>query len=187
MPTTDLDQSALAGESLTDIVHMPAVPAMSAFIGRGAQPYLDLYENLLRDRALRGASGTARLSQFPTSWHWPAFLLTIPWLFYRKMYTGGIILVALPVFLDHLLPGSLFLGSGLMIALTVGLRGKSWYLERALRRFTRARRTFDDDTMRSIYLERAGGVSFSAGIFGALIQSVTATVIMLDLLPPAHF
>jgi hypothetical protein len=108
-------------------------------------------------------------------------------MFYRKMYTGGIILVAMPILLDHLLPGSIFLGSGLLVAAIVGFCGKTWYLDHAVDRFAKARRDFSNAAERSVYLERAGGVSLSAGIFGALIQMVTATVIVLGLLPPTHF
>jgi len=43
------------------------------------------------------------------------------------------------------------------------------------------------EAARLAYLQRAGGVSLAAGVFGALIQAVTATVIVLDLLPRTHF
>jgi hypothetical protein len=160
---------------------------MADFIGPRAERYLKHYEKI-RDRGdvlPNDATGSQR--RFRLSWHWPAFVLTVPWMFYRKMYTGGIILVALPVLLDHLLPGSLFLGSGVLVAIIVGLCGKSWYLEHAINRFAKAERDFSDIAERCVYLERAGGVSLSAGIFGALIQIVTATVIVLGLLPPTHF
>jgi hypothetical protein len=160
---------------------------VSRFIGPRATPYLRHYEKL-RQRGEPGAAAwTDAPPPFALSWHWPAFVMTIPWMFYRKMYAGGIILVALPVFLDHLLPGSLFLGSGLLIAVVAGLCGKSWYLEHAARRLAKARHLYTSDAMRAAYLERASGVSLSAGVFGALIQIVTATVIVLDLLPPSRF
>ena len=157
------------------------------FIGLRSEPYLSHYAQLIGDG---GGAKSVRPGQrlpFAASWLWPAFVLTVPWLFYRKMYTGGIILVALPILLDHVLPGSLFLGSGFLIALTAGLCGKSWYLDHAAQRLAKAHRLYPSDTIRSVYLKRAGGVSAAAGVFGVTIQCVTATVIVLDLLPPAHF
>ena len=165
----------------------PQFDAMSRFIALRSAPYLRHYEKLWRRDELVMDHLHERRLPFAISWLWPAFALTIPWMFYRKMYTGGIILVALPIFLDHILPGSLFLGSGVLIAVTAGLCGKSWYLEHAARRLTKARRLYPSDAAQEAYLARASGVSLSAGIFGALIQIVTATVIVLDLLPPNRF
>lgn len=183
MPT-DLDPTTL---SLTDTGGMQTGHRMAAFIGPGAEGYLKHYEAMRTPDRSSSNESTGAHRRFRLSWHWPAFILTVPWMFYRKMYTGGIILVALPILLDHLLPGSLFLGSGLLIAVIVGICGKTWYLEHAARRFAKAARDFSNIAERSVYLERAGGVSLSAGIFGALIQMVTATVIVLGLLPPTHF
>ena len=165
----------------------PQRVAMRAFIAHGEAPYLRHYEKLWRRCGPAADAWPEAGMPFAFSWYWPAFVLTIPWMFYRKMYTGGIILVALPVLLDHLLPGSLFLGSGILIAALAGLCGKSWYLEHAARRLAKAQRLYPSETAQAAYLARASGVSLSAGIFGALIQIVTATVIVLDLLPPHHF
>ncbi len=166
---------------------LPSAQAMQQFAAPNGKSFLRHYERT-QARANAAAPGCVpgRLPFVP-SWHWPAFLVTVPWMFYRKMYSGGIILVALPVFLDHILPGSLFLGSGLAIAVTAGICGKSWYLEHAVRRIAKARRTHDTDAARAAYLARASGVSLSAGVFGALVQIVTATVIVMDLLPANRF
>jgi hypothetical protein len=162
------------------------VVAMEHFIGQHAEPYLRHYEKLCRQHATASTDAPERLP-FGISWLWPAFILTIPWMFYRKMYMGGIILVALPVFLDHLLPGSLFLGSGAMVAVVAGLSGKSWYLEHAERRMAKAERLYSSAPAQAAYLARARGVSWSAGVFGLLIQAVTLTAIAFDLLPPNRF
>lgn len=165
----------------------PSIETVAAFIGPAATGYLKHYSKIWNPDRRSSASIPAHPRRFRLSWHWPAFVLTVPWMFYRKMYTGAIILVALPVFLDHILPGSLFLGSGLLVAATVGCCGKSWYLEHVVNRFAKAKSNFSDTAERTVYLQRAGGVSVSAGIFGVVIQTVTATVIILGLLPPAHF
>jgi hypothetical protein len=184
MMPTNLDRMT---PSSTDKDVMQTAGAMAAFIGPGADGYLMHYDRMRRAGGTSSNSMTATRRHFRLSWHWPAFILTVPWMFYRKMYTGGIILVAMPILLDHLLPGSIFLGSGLLVAAIVGFCGKTWYLDHAVDRFAKARRDFSNAAERSVYLERAGGVSLSAGIFGALIQMVTATVIVLGLLPPTHF
>lgn len=167
--------------------YLPLPEELARFAGRNPALYRKHYERLLRWRLRRGPiCGEERLPLLP-SWNWAAFLATVPWLFYRKMYLGGIILVAMPVFLDHILPGSLFLGSGLLIAVTAGLCGKSWYVEHAVRRIVKARHDFQDQPMREAFLARARGVSLPAGIFGGLIQIVTAVVVLMGLLPPNRF
>jgi len=148
-----------------------------------------------------GPRAAAYLSSFPVSpaqisptkspaprtrlggWHWPAFLWTVPWMFYRKMYSGGVILIVLPVFLDHILPGALFLGSGLFIAMICGFFAKSWYAEHAARRITKAYREFEDPITRRAYIEHAGGVSVAGAVFGFLTQIATLSIIILDILP----
>lgn len=104
-------------------------------------------------------------------------------MFYRKMYSGGVILIVLPVFLDHILPGALFLGSGLLIAVACGLFAKSWYAEHAARRIAKAHRDFEDQHTRQAYIEHAGGVSVAGAVFGFLTQIATISVIILDILP----
>ena len=128
------------------------------------------------------AEATGSSSSFG-GWHWPAFLWTVPWMFYRKMYSGGVILVVLPVFLDHILPGALFLGSGILIALVCGLFARSWYAEHATRRIAKAYREFGDPNIRQAYIEHAGGVSIAGAVFGFLTQIATISVIILDILP----
>jgi hypothetical protein len=166
---------------------MPSPAELADFAAANAAFYRQHYEDLLSRRPDPGLDRSSRPHLLVPAWHWPAFLITVPWMFYRKMYSGGIILVALPVLLDHILPGSLFLGSGVLIALTAGICGKSWYVEHAVRRIAKARQAHPDDAARGAYLARARGVSLSAGVFGALILIVTMTVIVMGLTPPNRF
>jgi hypothetical protein len=177
----------LPGTTARTVADLPPVAEVIRFVDVHTAPFQRHYERVLDLEMRHSRDALQTRLPFVPSWHWPAFLVTVPWMFYRKMYSGGIILVALPVFLDHILPGSLFLGSGLLIAITAGLCGKSWYLEHAVRRIIKAQRVHDDEHARAAYLKRASGVSLSAAIFGALIQIVTATVIVMDLLPPDRF
>jgi Protein of unknown function (DUF2628) len=177
----------LPGTTTQTGADLPPVLETNRFVAVHIASFQRHYEKALSLKATHTRDALPTRLPFVLSWHWPAFLVTVPWMFYRKMYSGGIILVALPVFLDHILPGSLFLGSGLLIAITAGICGKSWYLEHAVRRITKSRRVHDNEDARAAYLERARGVSLAAGIFGALIQIVSATVIIMDLLPPDRF
>lgn len=159
------------GASREDILHFVG-PRPTAYVGRFPDP---LPQN--------SAAETSRPRPWLGGWHWPAFLWTVPWMFYRKMYSGGVILIVLPVFLDHILPGALFLGSGILIAIACGLFAKSWYAEHAARRIAKAYREFEDPNIRQAYIEHAGGVSVAGAVFGLLTQVATISVIVLDLLP----
>ena len=159
--------------------------AIRDFMAPRSDAYLRHYERQRRRATAIDPDGANLRYPFAPSWLWPAFFITVPWMFYRKMYSGGIILVALPVFLDHILPGSLFLGSGILVALIAGLCGKSWYVDHATGRLAKAQRLYACERERRAYIDRARGVSIAGGIFGVMIQSVVATVVVLDLLPPA--
>ncbi len=168
-----------------------AVPAPTAnprrealladFIGTRAATYLAHYRRI--ERADPPAAVQAfQLPRRTMSWHWAAFLVTIPWLFYRKMYLGGIVLVILPVLFDHIAPGSLFFGSGFMIAICTGLYAKSWYLGHAVNKIDKATETFPTLEQHTAYLRRAGGVSIPGAVFGALTQGITVFLALRDLL-----
>lgn len=160
-----------SGASREDILH---------FVGPRSAVYAgNLPDPLPQD----STKETSRSRRWFGGWHWPAFLWTVPWMFYRKMYSGGVILIVLPVFLDHILPGALFLGSGLLIAVACGLFAKSWYGEHAARRIGKAYREFEDPRIRQAYIEHAGGVSVAGAVFGFLTQVATISVIILDILP----
>jgi len=154
---------------------------LTDFIGPRAPIYLAHYQ---RTESL-DVPATAPAREKPNraiSWHWPAFVLTIPWLFYRKMYLGGIVLVILPVLFDHIAPGSLFFGSGLLIAICTGLYAKSWYLAHARGKIDRATERFSELDQRIAYIRHAGGVSIPGAVFGALTQGITISLALHDLL-----
>lgn len=115
-------------------------------------------------------------------WHWPACLVTVPWLFYRKMYAGGLILVALPVLLGLVVPGGLFLGWTLVIAIVAGLFGKQWYLDHATRRIEDALQNFPAGAPRNAFLRHAGGVSIPGAVLGCAIEAASAMATLSGLL-----
>ena len=177
-------RSVRRADSASFVVDAKAIGDFAAIRPSGYQKHFEKLGPAFRDTV--PDAGRLRLP-FAPSWCWPAFALTVPWLFYRKMYMGGIILVALPILLDNLLPGSLFLGSGLLIAVVCGLCGKSWYLDHVVNRLAKAQRRLGNDFERAVYIRRARGVSPAGGLFGLLIQIVSGTVIVLNLLPPIHY
>lgn len=115
-------------------------------------------------------------------WHWPACLVTVPWMFYRKLYAGGLILVALPVLLGLVVPGGLFLGWTVVIGLVAGLCGKQWYLDHAARRIENARQNFQAGAPRNAFLRHAGGVSIPGAILGCAIEAASAMATLSGLL-----
>lgn len=118
----------------------------------------------------------------PARWHWPAFLVTVPWLFYRKLYAGGLILVTVPVVLNLVVPGGLFLGWALIAALVAGLFARRWYLDHARRQIVRAYRTFADEPSRNAFLRQAGGISIPGAILGLAIEVATVAATLSGLL-----
>lgn len=157
-PSTTTAQADHAGD-LGDLVR---------YIGPNAASYI------CRSKA-GSATGLAR-------WHWPAFLATVPWLFYRKMYAGGLILVSLPVLLDLVVPGGLFLGWTFVTGLAAGLFGKQWYLDHAKRRVRDARRLYPAGPHRSAFLRHAGGTSIPGAVLGCTIEIATVTATLSGLL-----
>lgn len=146
-------------------------PDLVRFIGPNAAFYL-----------ARPAAAHAVDRRWLARWHWPAFLVTVPWLFYRKMYAGGLVLVSLPVLLDLIVPGGLFFGWTLVIGLTAGLFGKQWYLDHANRRILEAHRNFPAGPHRNGFLRHAGGVSIAGAILGFAIELATVTATLSGLL-----
>lgn len=157
----------------------PLLQDLVRFIGPNAAAYLPQARPFPPGPANAG-------NAFPrnplSGWHWPAFLATVPWLFYRKMYAGGIILVSAPVLLNLVVPGGLFFGWALLIALVAGLFARRWYLDHARRRILDARGFFPDTRRRIAFLRRAGGVSVPGAILGSAIEIATVTATLSGIL-----
>jgi len=129
--------------------------------------------------------GAVRQRRYIPRWHWSAFLLTVPWLFYRKMYAGGLILVSAPVLLDLVVPHGLFFGWTLIVSTVAGLFGHRWYLDHVVRRIRDAREKFPLEQDRTAFLRRAGGVSLAGAAFGAAIEVATVSATLSGLLTGA--
>lgn len=160
--------------------NFPGLPQdLVRFIGPNAADYLTRL-SALQSGPTGVDAGLAR--KLLSRWHWPAFLATVPWLFYRKMYAGGLILVSAPVLLDLVVPGGLFLGWALFTALVAGLFARRWYLDHARRRISEAHRNFPEEPNRVAFLRHAGGVSVPGAILGLAIEIATVAATLSGVL-----
>lgn len=149
------------------------------FIGPNAARYLTQIS--AQQAGPTGVGGDLPRNPF-CRWHWAAFLATVPWLFYRKMYAGGLILVSAPVLLNLVVPGGLFLGWALFVALVAGLFARRWYLDHARRRVSEAHRIFPEERNRIAFLRHAGGVSIPGAVLGLAIEIATVTATLSGIL-----
>ena len=95
---------------------------LRVFVGSKADYYVEKWTPLLKSSG-RGAG-----------FNWAAFFLTSFWLPYRKMYVITTILYAI-ILLDTIVEQMLFVDSGLIVGLLVGIicgaYGNRWYLSHA--------------------------------------------------------
>ncbi len=100
-------------------------------------------------------------------WHWPAALLPLPWLLYRKMYWECFALLALILPLRLAFPD--FITPTLLPLMMLGLYAHTLYMHSAHRRVRKADRRDLPGARRDRYLVRAGGISWPGAILGTLI------------------
>jgi hypothetical protein len=129
---------------------------LSLFFGPNADVFLNTYEKM------RAGKDSQRI--FPRTWCWPAFFGSFTWYFYRKMYLFGAALIFIPLIAGYLLGSA---GTGAAIVFVIGAKG--WYVNSGLSRIGKADKLGLTGAERADYLQRAGGVSWPAGIFAGLI------------------
>ena len=137
---------------------------LTLFIGRNAGRF---------ERAWREISWW----RLPMTWSWPGFLVPVPWLFYRKMYLAAFSYVAAIIIMGLAAPGT----AGKLAAafsILIAVLGKSLYVHHARRRIRRADARGLTGPARDAYLQRAGGASPAAAIFGTLF-TLSAIVLMV--------
>lgn len=125
------------------------------FCGPHAQPFMRYYERKYLDRGNRLNFG----------WSWPAFLFWIPWMFYRKLYLVGTLLIVLPVVMGVFLPNWASVPlSGIAIMIFCGLTGKRGYIEHALRKIRKIEAAGFPAEECTARIKRAGGVSYLTAV-----------------------
>ena len=138
---------------------------LATFFGPNAEPYLNVYERM------RVAPNGTR------SWSWPVFFGSFTWFFYRKMYGIGAIIIFLPLLATYLF-GSASSAMGIIFAMSA----KTWYVKYALGRIAKADTLGLAGAERTEYLQRAGGVSCAAGIFGGVVYGFFLVFIIAGVL-----
>ncbi|HDS1677833.1 DUF2628 domain-containing protein [Stenotrophomonas forensis] len=125
------------------------------------------------DQGIATGSGT---------WHWPAFLLGLVWMMYRRMYrlaamwAGLLLLISvIETLLD--VPDGLSLVITVALSITTGAFGNTWYLAHCQRLIARARaESRGDETRLHRELSARGGTSVVATVIALVIAAVLSTV-----------
>lgn len=140
------------------------------YLGQNAQTFVSYWERLK-------ASGYP----FLWSWTWWGALFPIPWLFYRKLWSTGAVLVLLPILLDAMIDFGL--NASLALGLLVGLTGKALVVERAESK-TQNINDLGLVSQDSIdRLRRAGGVSAPGAAIGAILMLASMGLILYENFP----
>ncbi|HDS1656513.1 TPA: DUF2628 domain-containing protein [Stenotrophomonas maltophilia] len=204
-PLAELDQAATQVEvaPVLDIDAAPAAEGIAPNVGDPSDPYrapvaapetaaaaglegdMALYASVVGgnfpiyrqrwrlDQGIATGSGT---------WHWPAFLLGLIWMMYRKMYrlaamwVGLLLLVSVvETLLD--VPDGLSLVITFALSITTGIFGNSWYLAHCQRLIAQARTvTGGDDARLRSELSARGGTSVVATLIAIVIAVVLSIV-----------
>jgi hypothetical protein len=128
------------------------------FIGDNASKYIRKFRKFHADGR----------DKFAFTWHWPAFLVMIIWMAYRKLYGWAIAVVFL-----NFIP---FLG--FLLWVVFGLTGNYLYYKHAKKKILKlkATQTFSDSNQMSVALRKIGGVNF-----GAMVVAIGVTLVQIIL------
>ncbi len=204
-PLAELDQASTLVEvaPVLDIDAAPAAEVIAPSVGDPSDPYrapvaapdvaaaaglegeMALYASVVggnfpiyRQRWRLDQGGIATGSG---TWHWPAFLLGLIWMMYRKMYrlaamwAGLLLLISVvETLLD--VPDGLSLVITFALSITTGIFGNSWYLAHCQRLIAQARAvTGGDDARLRSELTARGGTSVVATLIAIVIAVVLST------------
>ncbi len=144
------------------------------FMGPRAEKYLGVFRRA--DFGFLGDKLRPRAGRGLLSWHWPAFLVPIPWLFYRKLYIEGAAILAVFMLVPLVLPAAGY--SGAAAAVVIAMIAKRLYVEHALKRIRHADTLGLAPQAREEYLRRAGGVSVPGAVLGSLFPLLGAIAVI---------
>lgn len=122
---------------------------MRLYIGKNSDYYMQKFN------VLSSSGGKA-------SWNWAAFLLTIPWCIYRKMYREGVILAAISLFCGMIPVINMI--STITICVVCGVLGNSFYLNHIYKLDEQASAVGLSNELRSYYALTRGGTSIESGV-----------------------
>ncbi|MBB4040227.1 hypothetical protein GGR34_001878 [Microvirga flocculans] len=132
----------------------------AAFVGPNHEVYGRTLEKMrAKDPALR---------KLALTWCWPAFLITIPWLLYRKLYGWAVGLIGAVIAVELVLPTNS--GSGtLSVYAMLGMMAKSVYVQYAVKRIDKLRSRATSEEELEALVKKAGGVSIPGAVIGAVL------------------
>jgi hypothetical protein len=114
---------------------------------------------------MRGQSN--ELAAIVPTWCWPAFIITVPWFFYRKMYALGVGVVALLTVLE-LMMGESTAGGAAVFAI-MAINARSLYIHHANRQLKRLRAAHTDKAELLRRAAEQGGVSPLSAAIGTVL------------------
>lgn len=133
---------------------------LATFVGYNTDAYLQYYHDVY----------SAGWKAFFLHWHWAPCLFAVPWLFMRRRFGAGFVLLIAIAALGFLMPD----GRGTAIALAgaallCGFTGRPFYIWSALRaiELIEARRLWP--VQRDEKLRHRGALSMIGGFFGAVL------------------
>jgi hypothetical protein len=130
----------------------------ASFVGPNSQKYLNTLEKM------RTKDPEAR--KLAMTWCWPAFLITVPWLLYRKLYISAAIVALGPIALEIAFPklsGTNMVG----VFVAFAILGKSLYVQFALKKIEKLRKRAKNQEELQVLFEKAGGVSVLGAVLGS--------------------
>jgi hypothetical protein len=139
---------------------LPRDELFRAFFG----PNPDKFEGTLH----RMREQNPALTGLVPSWCWPAFIITVPWLFYRKMYVWGVGIVAMLTAFE-LMMGESIAGRTAVFAVTA-INAKSLYIHHANRRLKRLCAVQAEEAALLRQATEQGGVSLIAAVIGTVLM-----------------
>lgn len=128
------------------------------FIGPNAEDYIETWTR---------AGG----HPFVWSWNWWGFLFPIPWLFYRKLWNIGSLLILVPALIEAITGRGT--EAGLLLAMVIAALGKPLVLERGERKVRKVEALGLLSQDSAEMLRRAGGVSRAGAVYGAILLVTT--------------
>lgn len=145
---------------------------LAIYFGHQAEVYLRHYRRQYgRHRAGRRGPLAA--------WSWPAFSASLAWFWYRKLWLGGVLSLAIPM-VGGWLPGG---WGGVAGYLLVAALAKDWYLRAALGSVTQADAAGLTGPARHDFLAGRGGTSWPAGALGGVLVVALGVAAALAGLP----
>ena len=127
------------------------------------------------------------------AWHWPAFLTTLPWLMYRKMWIGALVymvapvpvLIALLAMFPRFAPG-VILAWWLGLALLPGVMANRWYFHHCASRIRDVRARGGSKEQMLARLDAAGGTNAMAVIALGVLALGGAAVLGFTVALPVY-